>query len=272
MWVLSDFQENDEGWTVVGDAQGTSVIPDWKWDADNGNGYISAKDDVVGGHWYWKAPQKFLGDMSGAYGYTLTYSLRQSNIDRQWIIAPHVILSGSGVRLVHDTSFNPGTAWTDYSVEIHEWKWRINSLDGDFTDKSILNTVISDLDSFLIRGEFRDGADTGDLDHVVLRYDPTFIGEEAINHQTVKKFTLLQNHPNPFNPRTVISYQLPVIRDVKLTIYNLLGQQVATFVSKNQKAGYHQVQWDASGFASGVYYYRIETDEFQDVKKMVLVR
>jgi hypothetical protein len=86
------------------------------------------------------------------------------------------------------------------------------------------------------------------------------------------EYSLLQNYPNPFNPRTVISYQLSVISEVDLSIYNLLGQQVATLVNERQSAGSHQVEWDASGFASGIYYYILKTGEFQDVKKMVLLR
>jgi hypothetical protein len=87
-----------------------------------------------------------------------------------------------------------------------------------------------------------------------------------------KSFALHQNYPNPFNPVTMINYQLPVINDVELSVYNLLGQKVATLVNERQQAGYHNVEWDASGFASGVYYYRLEAGEFQDVKKMILLR
>jgi hypothetical protein len=85
-------------------------------------------------------------------------------------------------------------------------------------------------------------------------------------------YSLKQNYPNPFNPVTMINYQLPMINDVELSIYNLLGQKVATLVDERQQAGYHQVEWDASNFSSGIYYYRIEAGEFQDVKKMILIR
>jgi hypothetical protein len=85
-------------------------------------------------------------------------------------------------------------------------------------------------------------------------------------------YELSQNYPNPFNPFTMINYQLPMINDVDLSIYNLLGQKVVTLVNERQQAGHHQVEWDASGFASGVYYYRIEAEEFVDVKKMILIR
>jgi flagellar hook assembly protein FlgD len=59
---------------------------------------------------------------------------------------------------------------------------------------------------------------------------------------------------------------------VELSIYNLLGQRVAILVSERQAAGYHQVEWDASKFASGIYFYRIEAGEYREVRKMVLLR
>jgi len=86
------------------------------------------------------------------------------------------------------------------------------------------------------------------------------------------EFRLLQNYPNPFNPTTKIHYELQFTNDVDLSIYNLLGEKIATLVSENQKAGYHQVEWDASNFASGVYYYSLKAGEFRDVKKMVLIK
>ena len=85
-------------------------------------------------------------------------------------------------------------------------------------------------------------------------------------------FKLYANYPNPFNPSTVISYHIPVISDVELSIYNLLGQKVKMLVSEKQSAGHHTFEWDAGEFASGVYFYRIEAGEFQDVKKMILLR
>ncbi len=87
------------------------------------------------------------------------------------------------------------------------------------------------------------------------------------------KFNLSQNYPNPFNPKTTISYQLPKLSEVDLSIYNLLGQKVVTLVSKKQTAGSYKVQWDATGFASGVYLYRIGTDKgYVKTRKLVLLK
>ena len=84
--------------------------------------------------------------------------------------------------------------------------------------------------------------------------------------------SLSQNYPNPFNPITAISYRLSAVSHVDLSIYNVLGQKVATLVDKKQPAGSHQVQWDASGFSTGVYYYKLKTEKFQQIKKMILIK
>jgi parallel beta-helix repeat protein len=107
-----------------------------------------------------------------------------------------------------------------------------------------------------------------DFNGVKTEYEPISVTLPLIP----TKFSLSQNYPNPFNPKTIINYQLPMASDVELSIYNLLGQKVATLFNGRQMAGSHQVQWDASGFASGIYYYRIQAGEFQDVKKMVLIK
>jgi hypothetical protein len=87
------------------------------------------------------------------------------------------------------------------------------------------------------------------------------------------KFNLFQNYPNPFNPVTTIRWQLASDSRVELTIYNLIGQKVAMLFSGEQEAGTHQVRWDASDFASGVYIYRLTTDAgYSQTRKLVLLR
>jgi methionine-rich copper-binding protein CopC len=84
-------------------------------------------------------------------------------------------------------------------------------------------------------------------------------------------FALMQNYPNPFNPTTIIAFDLPVASDYKLTIYNILGQ-VVNDISGTSDAGTVEVEWDATAFASGVYFYKINAGDFTDTKKMMLVK
>jgi concanavalin A-like lectin/glucanase superfamily protein/type IX secretion system substrate protein len=86
------------------------------------------------------------------------------------------------------------------------------------------------------------------------------------------KFSLKQNYPNPFNPSTKIEYILPKAEQVKIEIFNLLGQKIKTLINKQMPAGSHEIEFTAKDLPSGVYLYRIEAGEFQEVKKMVLLK
>ena len=94
---------------------------------------------------------------------------------------------------------------------------------------------------------------------------------------TPDRYDLAQNYPNPFNPSTTIEYALPKTSSVQLTIFNMAGQAARTLVDDRQKAGSYSVEWDGrdnSGrqMASGIYFYNIKADDFQSVRKMVLVK
>lgn len=89
---------------------------------------------------------------------------------------------------------------------------------------------------------------------------------------TPPQFSLHANYPNPFNPRTMIGYQLPVSGWVSLKVYNILGEEIASLVDGMQEAGSREVEWNASGVASGVYYYRMQAGKFSDTKKLLLAR
>jgi hypothetical protein len=87
-----------------------------------------------------------------------------------------------------------------------------------------------------------------------------------------RDFYLRQNYPNPFNPSTTISYDLPKRSFVTLKIVNVLGQEVATLVEGQQDPGQHQVKWSATGWPSGVYFYRLQAGKFVETKKLILLR
>jgi Leucine-rich repeat (LRR) protein len=86
------------------------------------------------------------------------------------------------------------------------------------------------------------------------------------------EFALHQNYPNPFNPSTTIKFSLPEQSKVVINIYNLLGEKVTELVNSDYNAGYHQIQFNAKGLASGIFFYSIEANIFRDIKKMILLR
>lgn len=94
-----------------------------------------------------------------------------------------------------------------------------------------------------------------------------------------KRFKLYQNYPNPFNPTTTICFDVPVTGRVTLRIYDILGREIKSLVNGVKAPGYYKIEWDASKFASGVYFYRIEihsdgikTDNFIETKKLLLLK
>jgi beta-1,2-mannobiose phosphorylase / 1,2-beta-oligomannan phosphorylase len=97
-------------------------------------------------------------------------------------------------------------------------------------------------------------------------------GVSKANLEVPASFFLSQNYPNPFNPSTTITFELPQTSHVNLSVYNTLGIKIATLVNEERSAGVHTVQFNGSGHASGVYYYRLRTGEFLQTMKLVLVK
>jgi type IX secretion system substrate protein/Kelch motif protein len=98
------------------------------------------------------------------------------------------------------------------------------------------------------------------------------VGVDPVTHGIPREFSLSQNYPNPFNPSTKISYALPKAGDVKLVIFDILGREVAVLVNEFKKAGSYDIEFNGANISSGVYFYRIETRDFTDTKKMLLVK
>ncbi len=105
-------------------------------------------------------------------------------------------------------------------------------------------------------------------------FDGTFIysDEVSVEVDLPLEYSLEQNYPNPFNPSTTIKYSIPEDGFVKLAVYNMLGEEVASIVNTTQKAGRYELNFNASQLSSGVYVYRIEAANFTSSKKLVLMK
>jgi len=85
-------------------------------------------------------------------------------------------------------------------------------------------------------------------------------------------FALGQNYPNPFNPETAFDIALPIAAHTTVIVYDMLGRQVALLMDRDLDAGIHTIRWNAGGMASGIYFYRMEAENFVSIQKMVLLR
>ena len=98
------------------------------------------------------------------------------------------------------------------------------------------------------------------------------IGLITISNSIPQGYSLAQNYPNPFNPETQISFEIPKISFVNLSLYDAIGREITQLVNQQLAPGSYKVEWDASNYPSGVYFYRLQAGEYTETKKMVLIK
>ena len=94
----------------------------------------------------------------------------------------------------------------------------------------------------------------------------------SLKKENQNNFKLYQNYPNPFNAQTIISFNLKKNNFISLVIYNSLGQEIETLISKEMKKGIYSIEFDAGQYSSGIYYYKIENGNYTEVKSMILIK
>jgi photosystem II stability/assembly factor-like uncharacterized protein len=148
-------------------------------------------------------------------------------------------------------STNYGTSWT--------------SVNTGLTNKNIITLATDGMN--LYAGTYYGGVFMRPLSEMITISDV----KNKQNNLPIS-FSLQQNYPNPFNPTTVIEYQLPKSSFVSLKVYDILGREVKTLVNGYKTLGKYSVSFDASNFASGVYFYRLKSDVYSSIKKMILMK
>jgi minor extracellular serine protease Vpr len=128
------------------------------------------------------------------------------------------------------------------------------------------SSVVDDLTGSVPNNEFGHGKIDA---YAALQQLVTTVEEEVV---LPAEFALLQNYPNPFNPATTVTYSIPTKNHVTIKVYDVLGNEVATLVNAEKPAGNHNVEFDANNFSSGLYFYRINAGNFNEVKKMMLLK
>ncbi len=150
--VVSTLAEGDDGWTVAGGSFPEAMAPEWTETGGSPAAWVSARGT---GLWYWLAPDKFLGNLSAAYGGTLKFDLNQ-NVEAGNCIGREklVILSGGGLEIYYDAPYKTQTSWTSYTVRLDETeRWHDASTAAPVTRAGIL-AVLADLSQLKIRGWF----------------------------------------------------------------------------------------------------------------------
>lgn len=113
---------------------------------------------------------------------------------------------------------------------------------------------------------------TGTQNSVFRRPLGELIGITQLSSIVPQNYSLSQNYPNPFNPVTNIKFQLPKKGFARLTILDMLGREIETLVNEDLRAGTYNARWNAAKYASGVYFYRLESGEYSEVKKMIMIK
>lgn len=127
---------------------------------------------------------------------------------------------------------------------------------------------------WILRIYDRTTGNTGTLKHwsmkVIMSTNP--VGITNLNGWIPNEFSLSHNYPNPFNPKTNFEFSIPKSGPVNLTIYDILGRNIETLVNSELNPGTYKTEWDATEYPSGIYFYKLESDDFSQTKKMVLVK
>lgn len=155
---------------------------------------------------------------------------------------------------------------------LRDWSYPSISVWNNKTTQSVFANVVALRDS--IPGTYvnanGNGQSQAQLYYIKLSTDHTIgVGNET---ETIGKYALEQNYPNPFNPTTNIKFQIPKDGYVKLAVYDLLGRETAVLVDEKRTSGNYEAVWNASVFSSGVYFYKLITNDYSETKRMLLIK
>jgi hypothetical protein len=154
--------------------------------------------------------------------------------------------------------FDPGNDSLHHEIDRATGNLTLSAQSG-FIGESVLNITVTDDSNAVAEGILR----------VIVS---PIAGINDPFAEIVTEYVLMQNYPNPFNPTTQISFGLPVESNVKIEVFNILGQRVEILLDETVSPGYHSVDFDASKLASGVFFYRMHAGQFKALKKLLLMR
>lgn len=302
---LTDDVGSESGKTTARNDNGTDIYPSWKWlkhQLDDG--------EDVEIMYYWKDGEDVRGHAVVVTGYELTSENRmrlkfkhdlyqageggtkQECDDLVKDSEGRLILVNHNAIIIHAVAESPGTP---FPVELSAFaasveknsvylKWQTTSetnnygfelLRGDTQIAFISGhgTTMQEHDYQFIDQNLKPGVYNYQLYQIDFDGTRTFAGKvEAAIQNVPVEFSLAQNYPNPFNASTRINFTLPTRELVRLTIYNVLGKEVAQLLNEEKLAGQHEILFNASDFTSGIYYYKLEAGTFTEMRKFILLK
>ena len=201
-------------------------------------------------------------------------------------LAVHTVVSSPGQ--IGDFWFqeNVSNGVASAAVAYGTWHWQKIVVDGqnisvtawadgeampDTATYSYEALTTTEAPSFILVGVTDDDSSSVQVDEIWYNERPAGLGisDEA---PIASRYELGQNYPNPFNPTTHIRFNIPETANAKLTVFNVMGEEVATLVNGVMQAGGHTVSWNAASMPTGVYFYQLESGNFSQTKKLLLVK
>ncbi len=151
-----------------------------------------------------------------------------------------------------------------------------NNGSGVFTNNPIVLPAVNSGSCITVHDRDNDGdldlSGIDEIDDLLFIFNNGAVGINQISSEVPAAYSLKQNYPNPFNPTTHLEFGISNLGFVSLKVYDVHGKEVATLVNENKQAGTYEVEWNGQGFASGVYFYRLEAGDFKETKRMLLVK
>jgi hypothetical protein len=268
---------------------------------DNQNNvYVLGRDTVLGENFLFAVSPS--GNLKWKYGITGYNKVTAPTIDKNGNIIFHAFVNGNREyqTAIISLDYNGNENWKtilDFEIDTYQ-NWIDHELVCDAEGKVYFGTSIASyfgcIDS---DGTILWTLDMGDLEYdscPAIGSDGTlYIGahksstfpyhtqnliavkdspNSVSDYTVVTEYNLYQNYPNPFNPSTTIKFALPVKTNLSLSVYNTLGEKVAEIFKGEREEGYHEMMFNASGLASGVYFYKIESENFNSTKKLMLMK